>query len=85
MISSQNLEKIIYQKWQCSGCGKTEWREYAIKATIEKLETIKGDLFVSKPEYEFVEIEKNESHNKSLHLTFARHIGRNRERIIEVK
>ena len=43
--------------------------EYAIKATIEKLETIKGDLFVLKPEYEFIEIEKNETHNKALHLT----------------
>lgn len=43
--------------------------DHAIKATIEKLETIKGDLFVSKPEYELNDIEKNETHNKSLNLT----------------
>jgi len=28
--------------------------EYAIKATIEKLETVEGDLFIAKPDYEFV-------------------------------
>ena len=32
--------------------------EHAIIATIEKLETVEGDLFVSKPEYEFVDLEK---------------------------
>jgi len=32
--------------------------EHAIKAAIEKLETVKGDLFISKPEYDFVELEK---------------------------
>jgi len=43
--------------------------EHAIKATIKKLETIKRDLFVSKPEYEFIDIDKSETHNKSLNLT----------------
>lgn len=43
--------------------------DHAIKATIEKLETIKGDLFVSKPEFKLIDIEKNETHNKSLNLT----------------
>lgn len=28
--------------------------EHAIKATIEKLETVEGDLFIAKPDYEFV-------------------------------
>ncbi len=28
--------------------------EYAIKATIEKIETVEGDLFIAKPNYEFV-------------------------------
>ncbi len=28
--------------------------EHAIKATIEKIETIEGDLFIAKPDYEFV-------------------------------
>ena len=31
--------------------------EHAIKAIIKKLETIKGDLFIFKPEYEFVELD----------------------------
>ncbi len=31
--------------------------EYAIKATIKKLETIKGSLFISKPKYEFIELD----------------------------
>jgi len=31
--------------------------EHAIKATIEKLETVKEDLFISKTEYEFVELD----------------------------
>lgn len=43
--------------------------EHAIKATIEKLKKIKGDLFVSKPKYEFIEIKNKETHNKSLNLT----------------
>jgi adenine-specific DNA-methyltransferase len=43
--------------------------EHAIKASIKKLENITRDLFVSKPEYEFIDIEKNETHNKSLNLT----------------
>jgi len=33
------------------------------------LETIKGDLFISKPAYEIIDIEKNETLNKSLNLT----------------
>lgn len=28
--------------------------EHAIKATIEKIETVEGDLFIAKPDYEFV-------------------------------
>jgi len=32
--------------------------EYALKATIEKLKTIKDDLFISKHEYEFISLEK---------------------------
>ncbi len=32
--------------------------EHAIKATIKKIETIRGDLFTSKAEYQFVKIEK---------------------------
>jgi len=46
--------------------------EYALKATIEKLETIKGDLFVAKPEYEFIELGKisnEETPNKSFKRT----------------
>ncbi|MEK6680793.1 MAG: site-specific DNA-methyltransferase [Nitrospirota bacterium] len=46
--------------------------EYALKATIEKLETIKGDLFAPKPEYEFIELEKiltEETPNKSFKRT----------------
>lgn len=31
--------------------------EYAIKATVKKLETITGDLFIAKPEYEFIELD----------------------------
>jgi adenine-specific DNA-methyltransferase len=30
--------------------------EYAIKATKEKLETIEGDLFTAKPDYEFIKL-----------------------------
>ncbi len=46
--------------------------EHALKATIEKLETIKGDLFIAKPEYEFIKMEKiltEETPNKSLQRT----------------
>ena len=46
--------------------------EYALEATIEKLETIKGDLFVAKPEYEFIELGKisnEETPNKSFKRT----------------
>lgn len=32
--------------------------EHATKATIEKLETVEGDLFITKAEYDFVELEK---------------------------
>jgi adenine-specific DNA-methyltransferase len=42
--------------------------EHAIKATIEKLETIKEDLFVSKPEYEFIELD-NVLIKKLKHIT----------------
>jgi adenine-specific DNA-methyltransferase len=42
---------------------------HAIKATVKKLETIRGDLFSPKPEYELIEIEDNETHSKSLSLT----------------
>jgi len=31
--------------------------EHAIKATIAKLESIKGNLFIRKPEYEFIDLE----------------------------
>ena len=50
---------------------------HAIKATIEKLETIKGDLFMSKPEYELIDIEKNETHNKSLNMSAPCYGNRN--------
>ena len=33
--------------------------EHAIKATIEKIETIEGDLFIAKPEYDFVLLTDN--------------------------
>ena len=32
--------------------------EHAIKASKAKLETVEGDLFIAKPEYEFLELEK---------------------------
>ncbi len=32
--------------------------EHAIKATINKLDTVEGDLFVAKPDYELLELEK---------------------------
>lgn len=32
--------------------------EIAIKATLNKLSTIKQDIFVSKPDYEFIELNK---------------------------
>ncbi len=32
--------------------------EHAIKATIAKLKSIKGDLFITKPEYEFIDLEE---------------------------
>ena len=35
--------------------------DHAIKATREKIETIEGDLFTSKPNYEFVELEKEKN------------------------
>jgi adenine-specific DNA-methyltransferase len=31
--------------------------EHAIKAAIKKIETVKDDLFISKPEYEFIDID----------------------------
>lgn len=37
--------------------------DHAIKATINKLETIEGDLFVAKPEYKFEELEKKQAAN----------------------
>lgn len=43
--------------------------DHAIKATITKLETMRGDLFVSNLEYELIDIEKNKTHNKSLNLS----------------
>ncbi len=33
--------------------------EYAINSAIEKLETIEEDLFIKKPDYEFIELEDN--------------------------
>jgi len=30
--------------------------EFAIKATKEKLETVEADLFIPKPDYEFIEL-----------------------------
>ena len=41
---------------------------HAIKATISKLDLIKGDHFVSKPEYELIDIAKNQTLNKSFSL-----------------
>lgn len=39
--------------------------EHALKSTIEKLETIEGDLFIAKPEYEFLKLDnKKFSHCK---------------------
>lgn len=40
--------------------------EYAIKATIKKIETINGGMFMPKAEYQLVEIEKEKSYNKPL-------------------
>jgi adenine-specific DNA-methyltransferase len=42
--------------------------KHAIKATLEKIKTIEGDLFIPIPEYELVELEKVKSANKSLHI-----------------
>ena len=59
--------QIIERKW--IGIDQSE---HALKATIEKLETIKGDLFVANPEYEFIEMEKiltEKAPNKALHPT----------------
>ncbi|MDD5699088.1 MAG: site-specific DNA-methyltransferase [Victivallaceae bacterium] len=52
---------LLGRKW--IGIGHSD---YAIKATVEKLETIKEDLFISNPEYEFIDIEKNAAADKSL-------------------
>ena len=41
---------------------------HAIKATVSKLDLIKGDHFVSKPEYELIDIAKNQTLNKSFSL-----------------
>lgn len=38
--------------------------EHAIKATIDKLKTIEGDLFVAKIEFDLVELEENPAANK---------------------
>lgn len=38
--------------------------EHAIKATINKLEIVKGDLFVTKPVYEFAELENSQAYNR---------------------
>jgi adenine-specific DNA-methyltransferase len=40
--------------------------EHAIKATINKLETVEGDLFVAKPEYEYQELDGNPVDNLTL-------------------
>lgn len=40
--------------------------DYAIKATVKKLENIKEDLFIPNLKYEFIDIEKNITDNKSL-------------------
>lgn len=42
--------------------------EYAIKATINKLETIGGDLFVEKPVYKYEELVENETKHSSLKM-----------------
>ena len=60
--------QIIERKW--IGIDQSE---HALKATIKKLETIKGDLFVANPEYEFIEMEKiitEKAPNKSLQRIF---------------
>ena len=41
---------------------------HAIKATVSKLDLIKCDHFVSKPEYELIDIAKNQTLNKSFSL-----------------
>lgn len=49
--------------------------EYAIEAAKNKLDTITGDLFISKPDYEFVEFEKNKQANNALQRTFTRRLS----------
>ena len=39
--------------------------EYAIKATIEKLESIRADLLTAKAQYHFIKIEPGKTHSKS--------------------
>jgi len=46
--------------------------EYAIKATIDKLKTIEGDLFIAKLEYEFVELENS----SACKIQFAKMAGK---------
>ncbi len=43
--------------------------DHAIKATIKKLESIHGNLFISKPEYKFMEITQEKICDKSSSLT----------------
>jgi len=75
--TSSNLESIVLDCFCGSGTTlksahllNRKWigidqSEHAIKATVEKLETVKGDLFISKPEYEFLELEKVLVENKN--------------------
>lgn len=45
--------------------------EHAIEATKNKLATITGDLFVSRPDYEFIEFSKNKQTNNSMQRDLA--------------
>lgn len=69
--TSSNVNSIVLDCFCGSGTtlkaaqlNKRRWigvdeSEHAIEATKNKLDTIAGDLFISKPDYEFVEFEKN--------------------------
>ncbi|MBW1615502.1 MAG: site-specific DNA-methyltransferase [Deltaproteobacteria bacterium] len=49
---------------KAAGINERKWvgvdrSEYAIKATVEKLKTISGDLFTAKPEYKFMNLKNS--------------------------
>jgi len=39
--------------------------DHAIKATIAKLESIKADLYIRKPEYDFIDLELESNHENA--------------------